>query len=58
MSNYCPHCDDFSIDASRASKRTVKPKPINNTKKTKKLVINVDNSDNNADWIKHTRKGD
>ena len=48
MSDFCPCCDDFSIDASRASKRLVK--------KTKpKIIINVDNSDENADWIKHVR---
>ena len=50
MSDFCPHCDDFSIDASRASKRLVK-------KKQPKIVINVDNSDENADWIKRVRDG-
>ena len=24
MSDYCPHCDDFSIDASRADRKPVK----------------------------------
>ena len=52
MSNFCPCCDDFSIDASRARR---KPKIKLNEKP--KIKINVDNSDNNADWIKRVRKG-
>jgi len=51
MSDYCPHCDDFSIDSARASTRLVKKL------KPKKIVINVDNSTENADWIKYVRKG-
>jgi len=66
MSDYCPHCDDFSIDASRAGgieafnrREKSKGKPTN-PKKTrrlpgKKIVINVDGSDANADWIKSVR---
>ena len=45
MSDYCPCCDNFSIDSARASKRLV-------NKKLPKITINVDNSDANADWIK------
>ena len=57
MSDFCPCCDDFSIDASRASRRLVKkPKPTGmSVDKKAKIVINVDNSDENADWIKHVR---
>ena len=66
MSDFCPHCDDFSIDASRAGRieefnrqEKSKGKP-RNPKKTrrlprKKMVINVDGSDANADWIKSVR---
>tara|TARA_R110000824_G_scaffold52052_11_gene144738 strand:+ start:2742 stop:2921 length:180 start_codon:yes stop_codon:yes gene_type:complete len=57
MSNFCPCCDDFSIDSSRATKKLISKKHTVKTK-SKKIVINVDNSDENADWIKHTRKGD
>ena len=55
MSDYCPHCDDFSIDASRARGEPVKndrTSDINVSKKHKKIIINVDDSDENADWIK------
>ena len=66
MSDFCPHCDDFSIDASRAGKmdeleRQEKSKDeVAKPKKTrrlprKKIVINVDSSDENADWIKSVR---
>ena len=65
MSDYCPCCDDFSMDSLRATRGLVeKPKPKKKTtKKTTdisvdkkaKLVINVDNSDENADWIKRVR---
>ena len=58
MSDFCPHCDDFSIDASRASKKPVKkdrPSDDSAAKKPPKIVINVDNSDDNADWIKKAR---
>ena len=66
MSDYCPHCDDFSIDASRATRmdeleRQEKSKDeVAKPKKTrrlprKKIVINVDSSDENADWIKSVR---
>ena len=63
MSDFCPHCDDFSIDASRA-RRTDNPeakeKPKKNGSKPKrgngnKITINVDSSDENADWIKRVR---
>ena len=66
MSDFCPHCDDFSIDASRVGgneefnrREKSKGKPTN-PKKTrrlpgKKIVINVDSSDENADWIKSVR---
>ena len=55
MSDYCPHCDDFSIDASRARREPVKndrASDINVSKKHRKIIINVDDSDENADWIK------
>ena len=66
MSDFCPHCDDFSIDASRAGRieeleRQEKSKDeVAKPKKTrrlprKKIVINVDSSDENADWIKSVR---
>ena len=63
MSDYCPHCDDFSIDASRARRtenreakenpktKGSKPRPGNGNK----ITINVDSSDENADWIKRVR---
>ena len=66
MSDFCPHCDDFSIDASRVRRmeeleRQEKSKEkAANPKKTrrpakKRIVINVDSSDENADWIKSVR---
>jgi len=64
MSDFCPCCDDFSMDASRAKKKPVVkvlPKRVKLLPKKKritvksKIVINVDNSDENADWIKHVR---
>ena len=58
MSDFCPHCDDFSIDASRARKEPVKNGRTLNTdtvKKPKKIIINVDDSNENADWIKKVR---
>ena len=57
MSDYCPHCDDFSMDSSRAKKKPVVKLLTKEsvTKKTKKIVINVDNSDENADWIKRVK---
>ena len=63
MSDFCPHCDDFSIDASR-TRRTdnheAREKPKKNGSKPKrgngnKITINVDSSDENADWIKRVR---
>ena len=66
MSDFCPHCDDFSIDASRARRTdnhgaTEKPKK-NGSKPRQgdgiswnKITINVDSSDENADWIKLVR---
>ena len=66
MSDFCPHCDDFSIDASRV-KRTdnqeAKEKPKKNGSKPRrgngssrnKITINVDSSNENADWIKRVR---
>ena len=64
MSDFCPCCDDLSIDSSRATRKLVKkPKPKTKTKpldisvdkKAKKIIINVDNSNENADWIKHVK---
>ena len=64
MSDFCPCCDDLSIDSSRATRGLVekpkkktrkKPTDISVDKKAKKIIINVDNSDENADWIKHVR---
>ena len=57
MSDFCPCCDDFSMDASRAKKKPVVKllTKESGTKKTKKIVINVDNSDENADWIKRVK---
>ena len=66
MSDFCPHCDDFSIDASRATRmdelerqekskdEVAKPKKTSRPTK-KRIVINVDSSDANADWIKSVR---
>ena len=66
MPEFCPHCDDFSIDASRASrtknpaakeqskKKESKPRK-GNENRVNKLTINVDSSDENADWIKRVR---
>ena len=66
MSDFCPHCDDFSIDASRAGRieelerqeklkdEVAKPKKTRRLPR-KKIVINVDSSDENADWIKSVR---
>ena len=69
MSGFCPHCDDFSIDASRARRtenteakkklKKEKSKPRRrNGNKVNKLTINVDSSDENADWIKRVRDGE
>ena len=66
MSACCPHCDDFSIDSSRAGgmkKRKAPENPKNNGSGPKqesgttrnKIKINVDSSDENADWIKRVR---
>ena len=68
MSDFCPHCDDFSIDASRARRtenHEAKEKPKKNASKPRKgngssgnkITINVDSSDENADWIKRVRDG-
>ena len=68
MSDFRPHCDDFSIDASRArrmEKHKAPKKPENNVSGPKqgrgttrnKIKINVDSSDENADWIKRVRDG-
>ena len=66
MSGFCPHCDDFSIDASRVRRmdelerqeklkdEAAKPKKTRPLAK-KRIVINVDSSDANADWIKSVR---
>ena len=40
------------MDSLRAEKKPVKK---NVSKKVKKIVINVDNSDENADWIKRVK---
>jgi len=57
MSDFCPCCDNFSMDSSRAKKKPVVKllTKESDAKKTKKIVINVDNSDENADWIKRVR---
>ena len=66
MSDFCPHCDDFSVDASRATRMDevegqVKSKgKSTNPKKTRRhvkkgIVINVDSSDENSDWIHSVR---
>ena len=66
MSDFCHHCDDFSIDASRARRtdnHEAKEKPKKNGSKPRwgngssgnKITINVDSSDENADWIKRVR---
>ena len=66
MSDFCPHCDDFSIDASRARRTDndeAKMNPKKNASKPRKgngssgnkITINVDSSDENADWIKRVR---
>ena len=63
MSDFCPHCDDFSMDASRARRtdnHEAKEKPKKNGSKPKrgngnKITTNVDSSDENADWIKRVR---
>ena len=66
MSDFCPHCDDFSIDASRARRtdnQEAKEKPEKKGSKLKrgngssvnKITINVDSSDENSDWIKRVR---
>ena len=63
MSDFCPCCDNFSMDSLRATRGLVeKPKKKTTTTTTDisvdkkaKIVINVDNSDENADWIKHVR---
>jgi len=51
MSDFCPCCDNFSIDSSIATRGLVEKS------KKKKIVINVDNSTENADWIKYVRGG-
>ena len=58
MSNFCPHCDDFSIDVSRSRKtenREAKEKPkMEGSKPNRgngnKITINVDSSNGNSDW--------
>ena len=66
MSDFCPHCDDFSIGASRAGRieelelQEKSKEKAANPKKTrrpakKRIVINVDSSNENADWIKSVR---
>ena len=63
MSDFCPCCDNFSMDSLRATRGLVeKPKTKKKTTdisvdKKAKMVINVDNSDENADWIKQVRDG-
>jgi len=61
MSDYCPCCDDFSMDSLRATRGLVeKPKKKTtdiSVDKKAKIVINVDNADENADWIKQVRDG-
>ena len=63
MSDFCSHCDDLSIDASRARRtdnHEAKEEPKKNGSNPKrgngnKITINVDSSDENADWIKRVR---
>ena len=66
MSDFCPHCDDFSIDASRVRRMDNKeskekqeknvPQPRRRNGNTgNKITVNVDSSDENADWIKRVR---
>ena len=63
MSDFCLHCDDFSIDLSRARRtdnQEAKEHPKKNGSKPRrgngnKITINVDSSDENADWIKRVR---
>ena len=58
MSDFCPHCDDFSIDASRARRtdnHEAKEEPKKNGSNPKrgngnKITINVDSSYGNSDW--------
>ena len=67
MSDFCPHCDDFSIDASRAG-RTKKhevpekpkkkdPGPEKSGMPKNKITIDVDSTDEDADWIKLSHTG-
>ena len=59
MSDFCPHCDDFSIDASRARRtknHEAPEKPEKNDPGEKesgstktKIKIDVDSTDENAD---------
>ena len=66
MSDFCPHCDDFSVDASRATRMDVVERQVKSKEKAtkpkktrrpakKRIVINVDSSDENSDWIKSVR---
>ena len=66
MSDFCPHCDDFSIYASRVRrmdnkepkekrKKNVSQPRRGNGNTGNKITVNVDSSDENADWIKRVR---
>ena len=64
MSDFCPCCDNFSMDSLRAERKPVKKSVTKKAKKNaskprrgngNKLTINVDSSDENADWIKRVR---
>ena len=66
MSDFCPHCDDFPIDASRVRRmdnKEPKEKQEKNVSQPRrgngntgnKITVNVDSSDENADWIKRVR---
>ncbi len=66
MSDFCPHCDDFSIDASRVRrmdnkepkekrKKNVSQPRRGNGNTGNKITVNVDSCDENADWIKRVR---
>ena len=66
MSDFCPHCDDFSIDASRVRRmhnKESKEKQEKNVSEPRrgngntgnKITVNVDSCDENADWIKRVR---
>ena len=70
MSDFCPCCDNFSMDSLRAERKPVKKSVTKKAKKNaskprkgngssgNKITINPDSSDENADWIKRVRDGE